>query len=274
MSDCSIVAYQQTVVITHNSEKLGGMTTKLLVGSRHAVSAVLRNFCETHGLMLELCNFHVNGCVFDINSAVLVLDLPPGEADSQHYFSIDYVPERLECLEVLADAASVELSRKKRVYDELVRKDDVLLSAATASKFVHSNIVQDIKETLKRARLTAKAANAAFKSDIDENEKKILDTGGAIAATEARENRLAKEIQVARDFLGLLPRVAPPVAPPVAAEIGLECGICMERPARLCLIPCGHCYCAVCVEKLPKTHSRKKCPTCRGKVAHEQTLFF
>ena len=65
-----------------------------------------------------------------------------------------------------------------------------------------------------------------------------------------------------------------PTAPPlnksgldVEHNGNLTCSICMENNKNCTLIPCGHCYCMICVSKVDK------CPDCREAFIQIQKIF-
>jgi hypothetical protein len=53
----------------------------------------------------------------------------------------------------------------------------------------------------------------------------------------------------------------PPGDPP-------ECLICMDREPSVVLVPCGHTFCAPCVEGLGR------CPSCRALFLHKYNIYF
>ena len=55
------------------------------------------------------------------------------------------------------------------------------------------------------------------------------------------------------------------------------CGICLDSNEGICMnhtknykfiTPCGHIFHKQCLRKWWQTHYKKKCPTCRAKIAH------
>jgi len=54
---------------------------------------------------------------------------------------------------------------------------------------------------------------------------------------------------------------------PVPSAPDLMCSICMENEKNHTIIPCGHCYCSLCIEKLAI------CPDCRGPISKYIKIF-
>ena len=65
-------------------------------------------------------------------------------------------------------------------------------------------------------------------------------------------------------------------------ELGVDrkinCPVCMERPRKRALNPCGHLLCDVCAGRIIGSGSQRdesppKCPTCRAPVRRSMRVF-
>ena len=60
-------------------------------------------------------------------------------------------------------------------------------------------------------------------------------------------------------------------------ELGVDskvnCPVCMERPRRRALNPCGHIFCDACAGRIISDESQQKCPTCRAPVRRSMRVF-
>jgi hypothetical protein len=64
------------------------------------------------------------------------------------------------------------------------------------------------------------------------------------------------------------PEQEAPSAPPLMQEHVSECVVCIDAPASMALLPCGHrCVCAGCVARICS------CPICRGEVQGSVRIF-
>ena len=62
---------------------------------------------------------------------------------------------------------------------------------------------------------------------------------------------------------------------PAPAIVG-ECVVCVDEPATLAALPCGHlCLCATCAENLPRDGAggSRRCPICRNAIAQTQRIY-
>ena len=55
-------------------------------------------------------------------------------------------------------------------------------------------------------------------------------------------------------------------------EKNSNCTICLERPLNICIRPCGHVCCQICLKKHKQKH--KECPFCRSNMEDTLQLYF
>ena len=65
-----------------------------------------------------------------------------------------------------------------------------------------------------------------------------------------------------------------PSAPPASLEVQEECVVCMDGPAQVVFVPCGHaCCCSLCAQRLAaEAGTLVHCPLCRATVCQRRAL--
>lgn len=130
----------------------------------------------------------------------------------------------------LSEATAAELDRERDAYARLGDRAEMAHRMATSG------------DSLDLLRLETRGYEDSFRRALQAEEE-------ATAALRAEAGELAAEASAAASRVGQL-----------------RCGICLEAPQEVALIPCGHCFCGRCVGTL------RDCPSCRGEVLVRQLL--